>query len=586
MIRVSDYIAQHLRQVGVDAVFMLSGGGMMHLIDAVGRVEGLRYFCGHHEQALAMAADAYGRLTGRPGVCYATSGPGATNILTGVVGAWQDSSPTIFITGQSKRSQSVRGAGHLGLRQLGTFEVDIVPVMAPVTKYAVFIDDPRLIRFHLEKALHLALSGRPGPALLDVPLDVQGAMIDPEQLIGYAPPEDVDPPFTSRAAADILDAVARAEKPLILAGHGVRASGAAAAFRLLVERLGVPVAVTQLGKDLLAYDHPLFVGHPGVKGDRAGNFAVQNADLILTLGSSLHAQTVGYEAELFAPGARIIHIDPDPAVLIKPGPAVSWRERADLGQAIPLLADLAAARPPRRDGGWSEACRTWKLRRPVSAEPHIVDGPINYYELVDKLSVAAPADAVVVADAGSSFYVMGQAFRLKDGQRFISSGSLGAMGFALPAAIGACVAEPGRMAICVTGDGSLQTNIQELQMMRHYGFNLKLFVVNNDGYVSIRNTQNAFFDGHLVGASQDSGVSFPPLDKIADAYGLPYVGCADRDGLDAAIRATLATPGPAICGIEAQADQKIIPTVTSERLPDGRIRSKPLDQMAPDLPPL
>lgn len=583
-VRVSDYIANHLYGIGVKTVFLVAGGGMMHLIDALGRIEGLHYICTHHEQAAAIAADASARQTGSLGVCYATSGPGATNILTGLVGAWQDSSPVLFLTGQSKISETIRGSGIQGLRQFGTFEVDIVSIVKSVTKYAVFLDDPQNVRYELEKAIHCALSERPGPVLIDVPLDIQGAPVDLQTLVGFIPPEKASNDCDG-IAQDILGRLRVAKRPLILAGWGVRCAKAVPLFRDMINRLGIPVAITPLGKDVLTYDDPLFVGHPGVKGDRPGNFAVQNADLMLSLGNSLHTQTTGYEFDRFAPNAYKIQVEPDEAILKKKTVHVDQKINSSIVSIMESLTKLAAMGwDASAYNDWKKRCVDWKTRYAVNLEPHRVDdGPVNYYEFADVLSDLLKGDETIVADAGSAFYVMGQALRLKSTQRFISSGSMGAMGFTLSAGLGVCASDPNRMAVCVTGDGSLQSNIQELQTMRHNNFNLKLFVILNDGYVSIRNTQKAFFGGHFVGSSYDSGVSMPPLEKIADAYGIPFVSCAYRARLSDALHQTLKARGPIICGVRAQTDQSIIPTVSSVRLPNGRMQSKPLQEMFPFL---
>ena len=583
-IRVSDYIAGHLQAIGVKTAFLVAGGGMMHLIDALGRMEGMHYMCNHHEQASAIAADAYARQTGSLGVCYATSGAGAANILMGLVGAWQESSPVLFLTGQSKIAETIRGTGIHGLRQFGTFEVDIVPIVKSVTKYAVFLDDPQNVRYELEKAVHCALSGRPGPVLMDVPLDIQGAPVDTKTLVGYVAPAEVEQDCDA-AARDILSRLRMAKRPMILAGWGVRCAKAVPLFRDMINKLKVPVAVTPLGKDVLPYDDPLFIGHPGVKGDRPGNFAVQNADFILSLGNSLHTQTTGYEFDRFAPNAYKIQVEPDEAVLKKKTVHVDKKINASI---VPIMESLTKLSARGWDASayevWRKRCADWKIQYAVNREPHrIDDGPVNYYEFVDMLSNLLKGNETIVADAGSAFYVMGQAFRLKGTQRFISSGSMGSMGFTLPAGLGVCAADPTRMAVCVTGDGSLQSTIQELQTVRHNHLNLKLFVIQNDGYVSIRNTQNAFFEGHLVGSSSDSGVSMPPLEKIADAYGIPFISCASRAQLSDAMRRTLEAEGPVICGVSAQPDQSIIPTVSSVRLPDGRMQSKPLHDMFPFL---
>lgn len=578
-IRVADYIASRLLEMGAKHVFLLNGGMMMHLVDALGRPGGLRYICNHHEQASAMAADGFARHTGKLGVCYATSGPGATNILTGLVGAWQDSTPVLFLTGQIKSTQTIHGSGIPNLRQFGTFEVDIVPIVQSVTKYAQLVMDPLTIRFHLEKALHIALSGRPGPVLLDLPLDVQGALIDPDQLVGYTPEVlQLDP--ATESIDTVMALLLAAKRPLILAGYGIRCAQAVEQFQLLAEKFDIPVATTQLGKDVLFYEHPLFVGHPGPKGDRPGNFAVQTADLILSIGCSLHSQTTGWENDLFAPNAIKIQVELDPAILAREQVHVSHKIQA--GSLEFINAMLAKPAPVCDWTAWRDCCQSWKRRYPVRLDAHERHaGGVNYYHFAEALSTVLDRDACVVADAGSAFYVMGQALRLKSGQRFISSGSMGAMGFALPTANGAAVAGGPGATVCVTGDGSLMTNVHELATMSHYRLNVKLFVINNDGYVSMRNTQRDFCGGHYVGADRESGVFIPTMESLAASYALPFVRCTAVDDLEAVIARVMAMDGPVLCEVVALRDQKIIPAVISVKLPDGRMQSSQIHNMFP-----
>src|ERR1017187_304092 len=585
-IRVADYIASHLREIGVDAVFLLSGGMMMHLLDALPQVDGLDYYCTHHEQAAAMAAEGYARKSNRLGVCYATSGPGATNVITGLLGAWQDSSPVLFLTGQSKRSETISQSGIEGLRQFGTFEVDIVPIVRSITKYATVLNSPDKVRYELEKAISIATTGRPGPVLLDIPLDVQGALIDPTTLSGYS--EVREKLETCDAAfAQVLDRLASAQRPLILAGHGVRCAGEVDKFRKVSKKLGIPVVTTQLAKDLLAYDDPLFIGHPGVRGDRPGNFAVQTADLIVTVGCGLHSQTTGYDAAGFAPHAETIQIDLDNAVLQRTASKARTKIACDLVDFLALV-DASFDKLRLRDGvaDWLALCCSWKSRFAVINEPHELGNPdarVNFYEFADLFSCLLSGDETVVTDAGSAFYIMGQAFRTKADQRYIVSRALGSMGYALPASFGAAVADMDRQVICVTGDGSFHTNSQELETIRHYGAQVKIFVIDNDGYASIRNTQNAFFGGKFVGCSNDSGVTLPPLELIAKAYRFPYVDCPSRSELHRAIEETLKTPGPVLCRIAAQAQQTIMPSVISTKAASGAMTSRPLEDMAPFL---
>lgn len=580
--RVADFIASHLLSIGAKKVFIVNGGMMMHLVDTLGRPGGLQYVAQHHEQASAMAADGYARRSGGLGVCYATSGPGATNVITGLTGAWQDSSPVLFLTGQSKSSQTIQKAQIPGLRQFGTFEVDIVPMVQSVTKYAVMVLDPKTIRFHLEKALHLATSGRTGPVLLDLPLDIQGALVDPDDLEGFTPEASLLAP-TQSDLSGVLELLKTSRRPVLLAGYGIRCAGAVMQFKALAELLNIPVTTTQLGKDVLPYDHPLFTGHPGPKGDRPANLAIQTADLILSIGCSLHAQTTGWESELFASSAVKIQIEPDSAVLAREQVGVTHKILAGSAEFIDALLQLPA--PATDWTAWRECCTSWKKRYRVADEPHVrSDHSINFYDFAEILSQELPEDACVVADAGSAFYVMGQALRLREGQRFISSGSMGAMGFALPAANGAAASDVKGPTVCVTGDGSLMTNLHELATMSHYRLNVKLFVINNDGYVSMRNTQREFFGGHYVGADADSGVFIPKIAAMSASFNLPYVRCDATDDLAQQIRKVLSMDGPVVCEVLAMRDQKIIPTVISVKLPDGRMRSSPIHNMFPHLP--
>ncbi len=586
-VKVADYIVGHLDRMGVRAAFMVSGGMMMHLMDAVSRCPGIRYYCNHHEQASAMAADAYARHTGGIGLCLATSGPGATNLLTGITGAWQDSSPVVFLTGQSKLAETIQGSGISGLRQFGVFEVDIVPIVQSVTKYAVFLRDPMTVRYHLERAVRLAMTGRPGPVLLDIPLDIQAALIDPEELAGYEEPEEryVDVPGVSQAIAELR----YARRPLILAGQGIRVAGAAALFRMVTRQLGIPVVTTQMGKDLLPYHDPGFIGHPGHKGDRAANFAVQSADFILSLGCSLQIQTTGYEADQFAPQANKIQVELDPAI--------RQRERVGFQHKIAMDARVFLEEVSRRWGvrpweardlsDWRGRCAAWKARYTAMSEPHErggADGVCNLYDFCDLLGDLLPGGETILLDAGQSYFTMAHAFRLKHDQRYIVGGALGAMGVAVPFGIGAAVAHPGRPAVVVTGDGSFHLNVQELQTIRHNRLNVKMFVIDNDGYASIRATQRTFFGGHLVGSDLASGVSLPSLARIAAAYDLPFVECRARQNLRESVAAALAIPGPTICSIRCIPDQKIVPAIASVMLPDGRMRSGSLHEMSPALP--
>lgn len=583
--RVADYMAQKVVEAGADCFFVLTGGMAMHLNDAFGRAPSLRYYCNHHEQASAMAADAYARQTGKLGVAMATSGPGATNLLTGLVGAYQDSVPVIFFTGQCKRAETVRGRNIPGLRQCGFLEVDIVPIAESVTKYAAFVESPERARYHIEKAIHLARSGRPGPVLLDVPLDVQAAPF-PEDSEGYTPEEDAVPAIDPAAMEDIFHRLAKAKRPLILAGHGIRVADQVAAFREFVHRLQVPVVTSFMAKDLMPYDDPLFVGHPGPRGVRGANFAVQAADLIVIMGCSLHIQTVGYEGDLFAPNAHKIQIEIDPSLQERERVGVHCKYTWDIKDYLPRFVDRAEGYEGRTCKKWIAACQSWKEKYGIRQEPHDLgdaQGPANLYEFVDMLSELLEGTETILTDAGQPHPILGQAFRIKGNQRYINPGSLAEMGYALPASFGPAAADPNLNVIAVTGDGSLQTNIQELQTLVHYGWNVKLFVINNGGYGSIRRTQETFFQGFMMGSTPETGVTMPDAEAICEAYGLPFVRCENRAHLRPVLERVLAQRGPVLCEIMAQYNQRILPGVPSYLLPDGSMRSKALEQMSPEI---
>lgn len=586
-IRVSDYIAGFLEEKGVDCAFMLSGGGMMHLQDALSRREKLKYVCHHHEQACAFAAEAYGRQRESVGVCYATSGPGSSNTITGIVSAFQDSSPLIVIAGQAKVSDTIRGTGQQGLRQLGTFEIDMVPIVQSVTKYAVFLKDPQMVRFQLEKAYHLATTGRPGPVYFEVPVDVQGAPIDPATLRPWDETPPTVPVASKAEVADVLDVLLAAERPLIFAGHGIRVARETNAFVRLVEKLGIPVVTTPMAADLIPYDHPLYVGHLGVKGDRAGNFSIQTADVVLIIGSSVRAQMTGYELTDFAPNAEKIHVDPDRPVLDSTKVGIRTKIQSCVGAFIRSCNEAVDARGLRFEGTkWVARTRHWKRTYPVAIEAHArSDDGLNYYDVIEELSEACQGEETVIADAGCAFFITGQSFRSKPGQRIIFSGALAQMGYTLPAVTGACFGAPGRTVVGITGDGSLQTNVHELGVIVHHRLNAKILVINNQGYSCIANTQRNYFGGHYSGTTVKSGLSFPDLPKLCAAYGLPHLVTAKRSELGSLLKRFLAQDGPVLCEVFTGEQQDFVPCVTSVRLDSGKMQSKPLHEMYPLLPP-
>ena len=582
MIRVADYIADYVSRLGVKEVFMVTGGGMMFLSDGIAKHPHLRAVCNHHEQASAMAAVSYAKLNGNMGVAFFTSGCGGTNSITGLLGAWQDNIPCLFISGQSKRRETVYNSG-LALRQFGVQEANIIAVVKSLTKYAEMVNAPEKIAYHLDEAVYLAKSGRPGPVWLDIPLDVQAAPVDENALERFPGPEE-DPGFKEEPAegemSQFAELIRKAERPVVIAGHGIRLAKAIPEFLQFIRKNQIPVVGSHLGFDVIPSEDPLFIGRVGNKGDRAGNLAVQNADLVISLGCRMSVSSTGHEYHTFAREAQIVVVDIDPEEHKKKTIRIDLFINADVKKFLGRLKGLAKVSPLL----WASRCLEWKKKYPVCLPEYAQDGGgINLYYFVDRLCNRLKGDAVVVGDAGSVFYVMGQAFRVKERQRFITSGAQAEMGFTLPASIGACFAHDRKEVIGITGDGSLQMNLQELQTIVHHDLPIKLFVWNNDGYLSIRASQRKFFDGRLIGSDRISGVSFPELRKIAEAYGIRYFRAAESSTLDREIDAVLDFPRAAICEVMCLADQEIKPSVSAFAKPDGSMISKPLEDMYPFL---
>ena len=587
MIRLADYLAQFLADRGVRHIFMVTGGGAMHLNDAIGREPRLRYICNHHEQASAMAAEGYARITGTIGVVNVTAGPGGINALNGVFGAFTDSIPMLVVSGQVKRETSLRAHGLTGrLRQFGDQEVDIVAMVKNLTKYAVTIEEPESIRYHLERALHLATTGRPGPCWLDVPVDVQGTKIDPAKLRGYDPAEDPVDSDTARLpeiCRDLLARISAAKRPVLLAGSGVRIAGAVEVFQRVIAKLGIPVT-TAWTHDTIATEHPLFCGRPGSIGDRPGNFTVQNSDLLLVIGSRLNIRQVSYSWHLFARHAYKVQVDVDRAELEKPMVKIDLPVCSDAKLFLEEMErQTATYRPPAEHATWVGWCRERKKRYPVfQPEKQMSQGAeINPYHFARVLFQEMADDDVIACGDATATIATFQSADIRLGQRLLSNSGAASMGHDLPSAIGAAVAREGRRVICLAGDGSLQMNIQELQTIAHHRWPIKLFVLNNGGYLSIRQTQSSFF-GLQVGATPESGVSFPDHVALARAYGL-HATRLDRPDFAAELRRVLTSPDPEVCEVMLDRNQPFEPKLTSRRLPDGRMVTSPLEDMAPFL---
>jgi len=585
MMRVADYVSNVLADLGVTHVFMLTGGGAMFLNHAFGKNPRIKPIFQHHEQACAMAAEGYARTTGTPGVINVTTGPGGMNALNGVFGAWTDSIPMLVLSGQVKRETYV-GSYHVpGLRQLGDQEGEIVPMVRGITKYAVTVSDPAEIRFHLEKAWHLAQSGRPGPCWLDIPVDVQSTQVDAGALRGYDPAADAVPvdPDLKRKVAQAIALLKAARRPVILAGTGVRLAGAVDLFNDVVHKLGIPVT-TAWTHDLIASDDPVFCGRPGTIGTRPGNFAVQNSDVLLVLGSRLNIRQVGYAWASFARAAQKIWVDVDPAELAKPTVKPDLPIQSDARLFLEELDRQFAQVDWRASqfSGWLNWCKERMARYPAVLPRHrVFRGRINPYHFVEELFEVLADDDVVVCGNATATIVPFQVGKIRMGQRLIANSGAASMGHDLPAAIGAACARGGKRVICLAGDGSLQLNIQELQTVCHYQLPVKIFVLNNNGYLSIRLSQKSFF-GETVGESPASGVSFPDVVKLATAYGIA-ANRIDMQDFRPAIQQALDTPGPVLCDVVLDPEQGFEPRQSSRQLPDGRIVSVPLEDMFPFL---
>ena len=581
--RVSDYIASRLAEFGVRHVFMLTGGGSMFLNYAIGKHPQIKTIFNHHEQACAMAAEGYARITGKPGVVNVTTGPGGINTLNGVYGAFTDSIPMLIISGQAKRETYIRTYDLPNLRQLGDQEVDIISMVGGITKYAVTITDPQTTRYHLEKAWHVSQAGRPGPCWLDIPIDVQSSQIEESRLEGFASfmKPDPAPAHLSDSVAQTLTRLRDAQRPVILAGSGVRISGQVEAFLDLARKLGIPVT-TGWTHDIIASDDPVFCGRPGTIGTRGGNFAVQNSDVLLILGSGLNIRQIGYAWKSFARAAYKIWVDVDAAELNKPTIKPDLPICADLRDFFKEMQIQLDGWDSTHHSKWLAWCKERNEKYPALLPKHReFNGNINPYYFMDALFEKLGRDDIVITGNATACIVSFQAGKLKVGQRLFSNSGSASMGYDLPASVGAAVAGEGRKVICLAGDGSLQMNIQELQTVIHYQLPIKIFVLNNNGYLSIRTSQKGFF-GETVGESPDSGVSFPDTIKLAKAYGYSTWRLDSADFLSG-LSEVLSSPGPVVCEVILDSTQGFEPRQSSKQLPDGRIVSAPLEDMFPFL---
>ena len=588
--KLSDYVVRFVSRLGVKHVFLVPGGGAMHLNASLAQCPDLVAVCNQHEQASAMAAENYAKATNGLGVAMVTTGPGGTNAITGVTGGWLDSTPMLVISGQVKRPDRMFAPDGtpLGMRQLGVQEVDIVSIVRPVTKYAVTVLDPASIRYHLEKAVWLARHGRPGPVWIDIPLDVQAAPVDEEGLDGFDPAE-MPPVFDGSTLAaqvqEAIEALNRAERPLIFVGNGVRLARAEQEFRRLFAQLGIPAVATWCAADIISSEDPLFVGRPGSLASRGANFALQNCDFLLSIGARLDFAITGYAPAKFARAAHKVVVDIDPAEIGKLDPYVQTPVVADAGAFLGEMLRQAGSIDVKERTCWKKRCADWKTRYPVVLDEHRQpDGPVSIFHLAEVISQeTTPDDLMISGSSGSGIEIFLFACPTRTGQRIYHTAGLGSMGNGLPGSVGVCLAGGRRRTICVDGDGGFQFNIQELATVRQLNLPIKYFVLNNDGYASIRASQNNFFGAPQVGCDGRTGLMLPDLLRVAESYDIPAVRIADQRTLRQDVRRILEKPGPVICDVMVIPDEVRGPRLSSMQLPDGTMVSKPLEDLWPFL---
>ncbi|HTI39496.1 MAG TPA: thiamine pyrophosphate-binding protein [Vicinamibacterales bacterium] len=586
--RLSDYVVRFIADQGVRHVFLVTGGGAMHLNDALSRCPDIEPVCNSHEQASAICAEMYGKATNNLGAAIVTTGPGGTNAVTGVAGAWLDSTPCLFVSGQVKRSDRMFGPDGqpLGVRQLGVQEVDIVSIVAPITKYAVTVLDPASIRFHLEKAVHVARTGRPGPVWIDIPLDVQAISIDPATLPGFSADDQAShAPDLESVIDDVVEALNRAQRPLIFAGNGIRLAKAEAAFGKLITTLSAPVVATWCAADLISSEDPHFVGRPGTVAARGANFALQNCDLLLALGARLDFAITGYAPDKLARAATRIVVDIDQAELNKLAPYIQIPICADAGVFLDALLARRDRLQPVDRASWNRRCADWKTHYPVVTDDHRKkEGRVSVYHLAEVISQQTNADDVMVSgNSGSAIEIFLLASPTRTGQRIFHTAGLGAMGYGIPSSIGACLASDRRRTICVDGDGGFMFNIQDLETISRLKLPITFFVLNNDGYASIRASQTNYFGAPKIGADASTGITVPDLSRVAEAFGVQSAVIHDQSDLAGDVRRVLGMPGPVVCDVRVIPDETRAPRLSSVQRSDGTFVSKPLEDLWPFL---
>lgn len=585
--KVAEYIAEFLVSHGVEQNFMVTGGGAMHLNDALGHDARLRTIYNHNEQGCAIAAEAYARVAGKIASVCVTSGPGGTNAITGVMGGWLDSIPMFILSGQVKRETTLWAVPELRLRQYGDQEFDIIHSVSNMTKYAVMVTDVNDIAYHLEKAWYLANHGRKGPVWLDIPLDIQGAPVEETALRHFDAAAEIAEPevpvVDAAVAQEILRKIGSAKAPLIFAGSGIRLSDSDELLLKLAEKLRIPVAVAWNSGDLIAYDNPYYAGSPSREGTRGSAFIVQSCDLLLVLGSRMNIRTITYNKHDFGKNAYKIMVDIDAEELKKPSFVPDMPVHGDVRQLLELLL-AEPYTPAAAHEDWVHWCRHMVEKYPACLPEYHRDSTLNPYVFVDEMFRALDRTDVLTLGNGSACVMTFQGAKIRQGQRMFTNSGCAAMGYGMPAAVGAAAARNGGRVVCIDGDGSLMMNVQELETIAFNKLNVKLFILNNDGYHSIRQTQKNLFHGRLVGLDRTSGVGFPDFRKLADAFSFTYFEVSSEAGLPAVLQSALVAEGPVLCNVIVDPEQNFVPKLSSKVLPDGSIVSPSMDDMFPFLP--
>lgn len=580
---VSEFIFEYYAKKGIDTAFMVTGGQAMWLDDAVGKNGNYKIICTHHEQSAAMSADAYGRIKNKPALAIVTAGPGSINAMNGVVGGYTDSSPMIVISGQAALS-FVQYQEETKIRQYGVQGINIKPLVENVVKYFITIDDPQKTEYYLEKAYHEATTGRPGPVWIDVPLDIQNTQVDLKYMEKYVPEEEKPGRVTvKQAVKHAYQLLQEAKRPVFLVGQGVSLADARGEFYEYVNKVRIPVITARLGIDLMESENDLYVGRPGNYGERSANFAIQNADVIISVGCRLASSLVGHNPWQFGKNAYLFVVDIDQEELDKPGVKIDYKAKLDCKDFFSEMQKKLSGYPLPDYEEWISICNGWKKKYPVVLPEYRDEKPVNSYYFVGKLSELASETAAIMVDTGSCFHVACQTWKVKKGQKYLTTGGISSMGY-WAAGIGACMANDRKDTIVITGDGSLQMNIQEFATIKYNKLPIKVFILNNNGYLLIRHTQRNFMEERFVGESPDSGVWCPDSMKIAEAYGIKGVRIDSVDNLERKITEVLEYDGPVVCEVMTPEWQLLIPRIASDKYPDGTLRARDYEDMFPYLP--